>query len=339
MNDERAFLAILVGVSLFVSWLVVRPFFTYVALAVLIAYTLYPAQRRLAPRIGRRKSAVFLMVAATFLFVLPLALLLRVVVTQALAAIESLEAADLGAEIASVRRLFIESFGIDPLEYVDQGLQELAGFVQSGVSRVLQEATGLVGGVSKVLVGITIFGFVLYYLLVGGERSVAWFREVTPLPSNVQDELLADLNRLTYAVLVTTFVIAVVQAVLTGLALAVLGFSNVVFWTVVSVVLGVLPFVGSMFIWGPAGFYLLATGRPVRGTALLVYGFGLVNLSDNYLRPVLGGRSANLNPAILIVGIFGGLAVFGVTGIFVGPIVLGFTKTLVTVAAREYASE
>jgi predicted PurR-regulated permease PerM len=85
-----------------------------------------------------------------------------------------------------------------------------------------------------------------------------------------------------------------------------------------------------------AAVYLLATGRFVGGAGLLIYGFGLVNLTDNYLRPVLGGRSANLNPAILVLGIFGGLAVFGVMGIFVGPIVLGFTRTIVAVVSREY---
>jgi predicted PurR-regulated permease PerM len=320
----------------YASILVVWPFFTYVALAVLLAYTLYPFQRRLAPRIGPRKSAAVLMLAATLLFVLPLVLLLRVVVRQALSAIEEIRSESFVAEMAEVRQLFIDTVGVDPYEYLDQALQEVAGVVQSGAGGALQGASGFIGGVSNVLLGLTIFGFVLYYLLVGGRDSVAWFREVTPLPAHVQDELVADLDRLTYAVLITTLVIAVVQAVLTGIALLVLGFSNVLFWTVVAVVLGLLPLVGSMFIWIPAAVYLLATGRVVGGAGLLIYGFGLVNLTDNYLRPVLGGRSANLNPAILVLGIFGGLAVFGIMGIFVGPIVLGFTRTIVGVVSREY---
>ncbi|WP_435180237.1 AI-2E family transporter [Halorussus sp. AFM4] len=337
MDAEKAFALALLAVALYASLLVVWPFFTYVALAVLLAYTLFPLQRRLAPRVGPRKSAVVLMVASTFLFVLPLALLLRVVVRQAVAAVEGFQSADVREEVALVRQLLIDSFGVDPFDYVDQALQEVAGVVQSGAGRAVQGASGFLGGVSKVMLGLTVFGFVLYYLLVGGEGTVAWFREVTPLPERVQDELLAELDRLTYAVLITTLVIAVVQAVLTGAALLVLGFSNVLFWTVLAVVLGILPLVGSMFIWIPAALYLFAVGRFVGGAALLVYGFGVVNLTDNYLRPVVGGRSANLNPAILVLGIFGGLAVFGFMGIFVGPIVLGFTRAIVVVVVREYA--
>ena len=323
MDADKAFALLLLAVSVYVSWLVVWPFFTYIALAVLLAYALHPLQRRLAPRIGPRKSAVVLMVGATVLFVLPLLLLLRTVLRQALAVAERIQSGDI--DLAVFERFLETDLGAD-----------LLAAVRSGAGTALQETTGFLGGVSNVALGFTILGFLLYYLLVGGREVVGWFREVTPLPVDVQDELLAELDRLTFAVLVTQGVIAVVQAVLTGLALAVLGFSNVVFWTVVAVVLGLLPFVGSMFIWIPAAFILLAGGDFVGGGGLLVYGFGVVNLTDNYLRPVIGGRSANLNPGLLVVGIFGGLVVFGFTGIFVGPIVLGFTKAIVGVVSREY---
>ncbi|NHN57509.1 MULTISPECIES: AI-2E family transporter [Halorussus] len=324
MDAEKSFALALLVVAVYVSLLVVRPFFTYVALAVLLAYALFPLQRRLAPRIGPRKSAVVLMVGATVLFVLPFVLMLRVVVQQALTVVEQVQSGEIDVG-------FLEEFVASDLG------RDLASAVRSGAGRVLSESVNVVGGASTAAVGLTILGFALYYLLVGGDDVVSWFRDVTPLPADVQDVLLADLDRLTYAVLITQGVIAVVQAVLTGAALLVLGFSNVLFWTVFAVVLGLLPFVGSMFIWIPAAVYLLAVGSPFRGVGLLVYGFGVVNLTDNYLRPVLGGRSADLNPAILVVGIFGGLAVFGFTGIFVGPIVLGFTKTIVGVVAREYA--
>ncbi|PSP56349.1 AI-2E family transporter [Halobacteriales archaeon QS_1_67_19] len=351
MDTERAFLLALLAVALYASTVVLWPFFTYIVLAILLAYTLFPFQRRLAPRIGPRKSAIVLMTAATLLFLFPLLLLLRVVVRQALAAAEGIRTADVGAEIENVRQLlietvgvdprevFIEAFGANPQEYVGQAIQELAGVAQSGAQQLFQGASGFLGGVSRMFLGVTVFGFTLYYLLVAGDSTVRWFRAAVPLPEAVQDELLAALDRLTYAVLITQGVIAVVQAALTGLALFVLGFSNVLFWTVLAVVLGLLPLVGSMFIWIPAALYLLAIGDVVGGTGLLVYGFGLINLTDNYLRPVIGGRSANLNPAILVVGIFGGLAVFGFMGIFVGPIVLGFTKVLVAVVAREYGDE
>jgi predicted PurR-regulated permease PerM len=324
MDAEKTFALALLAVGVYASLLVVWPFFTYVALAVFLAYTLFPLQRRLAPRTGPRIAAVVLMVGATVLFVLPFVLMLQVVLQQAFAVVEAVQSGEI--DVGFLEELLVSDLGEDLLDAV-----------RSGAGRILEESVNVVGGASTAAVGVTILGFLLYYLLVDGEEVVAWVRGVTPLPVAVQDRLLADLNRLTYAVLITQGVIAVVQAVLTGLGLFVLGFSNVIFWTVFAVVLGLLPFVGSMFIWIPAAVLLIATGRPLGGGGLLVYGFGVINLTDNYLRPVLGGRSANLNPAILVIGIFGGLVVFGFTGIFVGPIVLGFTKTIVAVVSDEYA--
>ncbi|WP_137283888.1 AI-2E family transporter [Halorussus salinisoli] len=324
MDAEKAFALLLLALALYASLLVVWPFFTYVALAVFLAYTLYPLQRRFAPRIGPRKSAVVLMVGSTLLFILPFVLMLQVVLQQALSLVEGVQSGEI--DVGFLQEFLTSDLG-----------QDLVGAVRSGAGRVVEESVGVVGGASTAAVGVTILGFVLYYLLVGGDEVVAWVRDVTPLPTGVQDELLSDLDRLTYAVLITQGVIAVVQAVLTGLALFALGFSNVLFWTVFAVVLGLLPFVGSMFIWIPAAVFLLATGDLLGGAALLAYGFGVVNITDNYLRPIIGGRSANLNPAVLVVGIFGGLVTFGFTGIFVGPILLGFTRTIVAVVAREYA--
>jgi predicted PurR-regulated permease PerM len=247
----------------------------------------------------------------------------QVVVRQAVEVAERVRSGDI--DVGLLEEFLASDLGAD-----------LVSAIQSGGGRVLEQSVSVVGGASTAAVGVTILGFLLYYLLVDGDDAVAWLRGVTPLSSDVQETLLADLDRLTYAVLITQGVIAVVQAILTGLGLLALGFSNVLFWTVFAVVLGLLPFVGSMFVWIPAALFLVATGSPLPGAALLVYGFGVINLTDNYLRPVLGGRSANLNSAILVVGIFGGLVVFGFTGIFVGPIVLGFTKTIVVVVADEY---
>jgi predicted PurR-regulated permease PerM len=159
MNGEKAFAFLLLALSVCVSWLVVWPFFTYVALAVLLAYALYPLQRRLAPRIGPRKSAVALMVAATVLFVLPFALLLRTVLRQALSVAERVQSGDI--DLAVFQRFLETDLGAD-----------LLSAIRSGAGTALQETTGFLGSVSNVALGFTILGFLLYYLLVGGDSVV-----------------------------------------------------------------------------------------------------------------------------------------------------------------------
>ncbi len=90
-----------------------------------------------------------------------------------------------------------------------------------------------------------------------------------------------------------------------------------------------LPLIGAFGIWVPVSIYLFAMGRPLEAAALVGYGT-LVSASDNYLRPALIGRTSAFNSAIVVVGIFGGLVVFGAVGLFIGPVILGGAKVTST---------
>jgi Predicted permease len=141
-----------------------------------------------------------------------------------------------------------------------------------------------------------------------------------------------------WASVVGNVAVAAIQAVLIGVGLAIAGLPAVVFLTVATFVLTLLPLVGAFGVWLPAAVYLLAVGRPTAGAAMAVYGL-LVTFSDAYFRPALIGRTGALNSAIIVIGIFGGLVVFGAVGLFVGPVVLGGTKLVVDCLAREHTGE
>jgi predicted PurR-regulated permease PerM len=128
-----------------------------------------------------------------------------------------------------------------------------------------------------------------------------------------------------------------VQAVLLGIAFIV-GVQNIVFWTVVTFIASMLPLVGALIIWLPALIYLLVVAQPVAALALFIFGAIVISTVDNLLRPMVLRRGAQLSPVLTIIGIFGGIALFGFVGLFVGPIVLGVTKLIVEIFVREYTA-
>ncbi|WP_254545352.1 AI-2E family transporter [Halomarina pelagica] len=343
MNRHRAVLVALLLVVGLVAAALVRPFLQYVLLAVLLAYLLYPIQRRLAPRIGARVAAGLLIVVTFFLLLLPVAVLLGVAFQQALGLVEMLRTG--GMEFEAIERAIRTTTGV-PVE-IDLALStipdRLAEVVRrngsQGTQRVLSEALALVGTVVDLTIGVFVTLFLFYYLLVDGERVVAWVRRVLPLRPRVQRDLVDECDRLMWAAIVGNVVVAVLQGVLTGVGFFVVGFSDVVFWTVLTVALALLPLIGASVVWVPASGFLLLTGRPIAGLALFGYGALVVSLSDNYVRPMVGGREANLNPGLFLLGIFGGLALVGVMGLFFGPVVLGMAKRIAEVTAAELATE
>ena len=324
MNRNRAFFLFLVAIVATLSLFVALPYLQYVLLGVLLAYVLHPLHRRLAPRVGPRVSAGLLIVATVFAVLLPLFVLLSVVLGQALAVVNAIRSGQLQVDIVEA---YIQTyFGVS----VDVG-ELLRSLTANGRDALFDGVLDLFGGLSNAAIGIAVLLFVLYYLLKDGHRLVAWLRAATPLPDDVQDDLFVHLDRLMWAVLVGNVLVALVQGVLTGLGFLVVGLPSVVFWTVMTTALSLLPLIGASVVWIPAAGYLLLVGDVAGGVFLVVYGTLVVSLSDNYLRPLIGGHEAHLNPGLFIVGIFGGIGAFGFVGLFYGPIVLGALKALVDI--------
>ena len=329
MNRNRSFLLLLIAVFLVFGSLLVLPLLQYVLVGVLLAYVLFPIHRRLEPVVGERLSAGGLILATVFAVLAPIAVLLDVVVNQGLELARAIRAGELNVDI--VESYLDSTFGVD----VDLAnvFTSLLRNVQSGL---VGNAIELFGGVTNAVIGLTVVLFVLYYLLKDGADLVAWFEDAAPIDPAVYDELVDRVDRIMWAVFVVNVLIAVVQGVLTGIGFAIVGLPSVVFWTVMTAVLALLPLIGASVVWVPAAVYLAVTGQAAAAAFLFVYGSAVVSLSDNYLRPVAGGHEAGLNPGLFIVGIFGGVAAIGFMGLFFGPLVLGVLKALIDVSDRVF---
>ncbi|WP_224332621.1 AI-2E family transporter [Haloprofundus halobius] len=326
MDRDRLFLLLAIGLVGALSAFLLFSFLQYVLAAVLLAYVLKPLHRRLEPRVGARVAAAALIVVSTLAVLLPVVLVVQVVLGEA------------RTVVTAVRELLSRSTAFEELVPANLSVEALFGSAQGSGSSLVDSVVDIFGGLSNAVIGLTVLLFLLYYLLTDGTALVTWIRRAVPLPTPIQDELHARIDRLMWAVLVGNVLVALVQGVLTGIGFAIVGFPSAVFWTVVTILLSLLPLIGASVVWFPASVYLALTGQYVSAVFLFVYGAVVVSLSDNYLRPVIGGREARLNPGLFVVGIFGGVAALGFMGIFFGPIILGVLKALVEVYVREYAT-
>ncbi|SIS03527.1 AI-2E family transporter [Natronorubrum thiooxidans] len=330
--EGRALTALAV-VSVALAAFIILPYLQYVLLGVVLAYVLAPAQRRLERVISPMLAALALVVVAILTILLPVAYVLAIALRQALELVSAIQDGTLNATDIEQR---LEDAGVA----VD--LAEMYGAYQEPIATGLQglATSGIefVSGLPGILIGITVTLFVLFALLRDGERLVAWSQSVIPIDDEIQQELLAELDQLMWASVVGNVGVAAIQAMLLGVGLAVLNVPAVILLTVGTFVFTLLPLIGAFGIWLPVVIYLLAVGEVIPAAALVVYG-SLISASDTYLRPALIGRTSAFNSAIIVVGIFGGLVVFGAVGLFIGPVVLGGAKVTLDVFARERSRE
>ncbi|WP_255152431.1 AI-2E family transporter [Halorarius halobius] len=326
---STTFLRLLLLVVGTLSVLLVVPFLQFVLAAGLLAYLVEPVSSRLSRRLGPTTAALLTMLATGFVVLVPLLLIVGVAAEQAVSLIQGAERPDGAAIEAFVQRWV----GLDVDLPALAG--PLVGAVETGIRGLVGRLVGVLGAIPAFLVGTVVFLFSFFYLLRDGDDLVAWLRAAVPLGPTATDDLLGRTDDLLWAAVVGNVVVAGLQAILTVIGFLVLGFDNIVFWGVVTFALSLLPIIGASVVWIPAMGYLLAVGRVPEAVGLLVYGTFVISGSDNVVRPLAMHRGARLNPGLLVLGIFGGVAVFGFLGLFVGPVLFGLSKDVVELLVEE----
>ncbi|WP_247729377.1 AI-2E family transporter [Halovivax limisalsi] len=339
MDVRTKFFAGLVVALAVIGYLMVAPFLQYVLGAALLAFVLHPFHRRLAPRVGGRVSAALLTVAAFAVAVVPLVVFSFLLVSWAAEFVDRLGTGDLEVMIESSRTFLVDEVGI-PAVYVDDLESTILTTIEDvGLSTsefVLSELVNVINTTLHTTVGLMTLAFLLYYFLLDGRTLIAWMRQVVPLHDDVQRELEDEISTVAWAVINSHLLIAVVQGTLGGIGLYLVGVSNVTFWTVVMIVMGVIPVMGVWVVWTPAVGYLWFTGETGSALVLLAYGVAVLSVVDNYLRAIVVDRGSGLHPGVVLVGVLGGIYLLGFLGIFLGPVILAVLKASMVVFSENW---
>lgn len=331
MNAQRGVLLGLIVALSVLSFQLVQPYLSFIIGALLLAYVLSPLQRRLETRVRSTTAAAILVTVATLAVLLPFIALIITVAGEAITIAQNLAAGDILGQLEAPEA-WLNAQLTGEVDLASEIATRLEGLAET----VLGTAPDLVASLTHLSIGLGLAVFLLFYLLRDGDRLVGWLQAMTPLPQSVQTKLYDRVDDMTRAVLLGHVLVAIIQGSIAGIGLLVVGFSNVLFWTVLMILLSLLPFIGTFLIWGPAAVYLLSTGQMLSGSFLFIFGTIVVGVSDEYLRPVIVDRYAEISPAVIVVGVIGGLSAFGVMGLFIGPIIVGALKATIEVFDEQY---
>ena len=218
---------------------------------------------------------------------------------------------------------------------VDVGAQ-LANLGSRVVSWIGSSAFGLLGTATRLALNLTISLFGLFYLLLRpGETWAAVTPYIPFSPENTQ-KLRARFRDVTTSTIIGTGLTAVVQGALLGLAFWVMGLPDAVFWGVVTMVVSIMPVVGSGLVWGPAAVILALDHRYAAAAGLALWGVIVVGNVDFVIRPMVFRRWAQIHPLVTLVGALAGLPYFGLLGLLIGPLALSYLFELIKMYREEY---
>jgi predicted PurR-regulated permease PerM len=179
--------------------------------------------------------------------------------------------------------------------------------------------------------------FVLFYCFRDRDHLLGELRDLVPLPPNETERMFGRVADSVNATLFGTFVAALIQGVTGGLLFWALGIPAPVLWGVVMFVLGILPLVGAVLVWVPAAALLVSNGHYLGAVLVVVWGLLMAGPVGNFVYARCAGDRMRMHPVAALVAYVGGLAVFGATGMILGPAILVVTFELIAVWRRRAA--
>jgi predicted PurR-regulated permease PerM len=339
MREQRIqarWLALLVAtaIALYLCWLMLQPFVNVVAWAAVLVIVFYPVHRRLVAWSHRpATSALLSSLLVIFTILIPLTLITLAVINELSNAVNALhvnvstlldpQASPLGRAIGWLGQ-YINIEELRTGEFLKERLKGMGGAIAGS-------ALGFVGGLVGAVIQIFFVIFTMYYLFRDGERFVRALPETLPLKREQSERIFARTRDVISASLYGVLVIAIIQGALGGVAFWALGLPSAIVWAVVMTFLSMIPMAGSFLVWVPAAIYLGLTGHWGKALMLVVWGTLVIGTVDNFLRPKLVGERTKLHELFIFFAVLGGLQVFGVVGIVLGPVVLAITLALLDV--------
>lgn len=194
--------------------------------------------------------------------------------------------------------------------------------LKASLDWLVQNIGSIFSGATNILMNFFILIIALYYLLKDGEKLKDFIILLSPLPVTYDEQILAKLKTTVNALMRGILVIAIIQGVLTTIGFTIFGVPNAVLWGSVAVMASLIPSIGTSLVLLPGILYLYFVGNTIPALGLLVWGFVVVGLIDNYLGPKLVERKVGIHPFAILLSILGGLSFFGPIGFLFGPLVL-----------------
>ena len=354
MTRKQIFSITFFSVLLVLVWqlgVILSPFVYPILWAVILTATFYPLHTKLLNYLnGRRHITAVLMTGLVMaIVVLPAVYLIFLGIHEAVQAYETAtewfrqgRLRDLGVSISQlpvVGGLTQELFGRLILSNSGQLESSLLEGGKVVSTFLLSQGADLAKNALLFVTDFFVMVFTLFFLFRDGDRLYRGLYEAIPLDPDHKAKVFERMDGTIKAVVQGTLVTALAQGTAAGLTYWALGVPFSIFFGALSAVLSLLPFGGTAIVWVPIAIYLFFSGSLVKGIIMVAVGAGLVGLMDNLLQPLLIGTRAQLPMLFLFFASLGGLASFGLLGLFLGPILLAVVLELFRIYQGEFQDQ
>ena len=319
----------LFAVSCLIVFFLIKPIIQIIFIAGIIAYVFYPVYKAINKRLKNESASAILLI---------LLIMLVLIGITALAIIS----------LVSYKGVFYQlahsALGEDLLGKLLQGVMsrpELNAYVQQWAKNATAQLVfDIFLSVPHFFFAFILMIFLLYYAFKDGKRFVEEVEKLMPMKGAHKKRIIKKVDDTLHATIYGTIVVAFIQALAATIGFLFFGVKLAAVWGMLTFLAAMIPFLGAAAVWSPIGAIMVISAyinnqSILPGVGVLLYGFFVISILDNILKPKLIGDRAEIHPVLVLLGIVGGALIFGFIGIFIGPIIAALFKTMVEIYKKE----
>ncbi|NCO11304.1 hypothetical protein CO038_03105 [Candidatus Pacearchaeota archaeon CG_4_9_14_0_2_um_filter_39_13] len=297
-----------------ISFFIIKDFLIPLLAAFILAFLIRPIYKSLEKRMPRQLAAIISILLVALVVLVPLVIIVIAVLSQLSSYLSS------ALLISLIRRVS----QLDIFTTLGINLSDIRGKLTEIVISFLGDLTA---SLPAIAISLVIFFLAMYYALIDWEKLVKKVKAY--LPSKNKEKVSIELAKVTKSVLYGSILIAFIQFVISLLGFWIIGID---YYLILAAIIGLFSFIpglGPAIVWIPAAIIFAMQGKPFASAGTIIMGLILSIYVDTILRAQISGRGTKVHPITMLVGIIGGLALFGIAGFVLGPLILNYTITLI----------
>jgi len=328
---------LITAIFFYLFYALIIPFFAPICWAAVFAIIFYPLYEKLLARLRSKGwSAAIMCLLILILIIGPITYLFAALVGEAAGAVTKVNAMIKSGEFDKWLAFdvpWLEAVKVKLAEYYDPSKVNFDQFIKEAIESVssvlINQTRSILTNASKGVFYFVLMIFTMYYFFKDGELVVQKAKRLMPLTPPQTNVTFNHFRAVIQATMYGGVIVAMIQGILGGILFAIVGIPSAVFWGTIMAFLSIIPFLGAFIVYIPAGIILIIGGSYIKGLVVIAIGTIVISQSDNVLRPMLISGKTSMHPLMLFFTIMGGILLFGLLGIVLGPLIgAGFLTLL-----------
>lgn len=313
-------LILLFGILVFFA---IKPLIFAILWGLIFAYAFMPVYKKLLSYFKNGMlSAGLTLLLALLIVLIPLWFIIPIAISQIFELYRFSQTLDMSGVISTV-------FPAASSQFVSQAGVTISTLIGKLTSAVMNSLVNISLNAPLLLVDLFVICFVFFFTLKDSDKIREFVKSISPLSKAKEKIVVQQFNDITYSMIFGHFVVGIAQALLAGLGFLIFGVQNALVLTMIAMFLAVLPILGVFLVWIPIAIYMFAQGNVAIAIAFVLYNLVIVSNIDNLLLMYIVSKRTTLSPVFALISSIGGLFLFGVLGLILGPLIFAYFIILV----------